>query len=129
MKQCMRSRADFEGNYPPGAANDPCAPYNEVDPPEKLFDIVTSCTISKELSVWSDDYDPYGNNGAGELNEPYQAYRKNHHNIPELLNLLEKWAIEKSKMYDCNSKKYKVLQSIIEDCRDWTVDEEVTEQL
>ena len=37
----MGSRADFGGNYPPGAANDPCAPYNEVDPLKKLYGLMT----------------------------------------------------------------------------------------
>ena len=38
----MSYRNDFMGNYPLGAANDPNAPWNQEDLPEKLFGITVS---------------------------------------------------------------------------------------
>ena len=43
-------------NYPPGAANDPNAPYNQVDTPEKEFEItccqVLSRTVTYPRCLW-----------------------------------------------------------------------------
>mgnify|MGYP003495061423 CR=1 FL=1 len=46
----MSYRDDFMGNYPPGAANNPDAPWNQEDPPEKLFGITLpkATTFDKE---------------------------------------------------------------------------------
>ena len=49
----MSYRDDFMGNYPPGAANNPLAPWNEKDPPEKLFGITVSCSLSKDVDITS----------------------------------------------------------------------------
>lgn len=132
MRQYLGSRADFEGNYPPGAANDPYAPYNEVELPEKLFDVTLSCSLSKDTSVYSNDYDPYGNNGAGELENPLEAYKRYNHTIPELLGILKKLSQEKLK--DKENEDYPASythkwKGIIEECNGWIVDEENAEQI
>lgn len=121
----MSYRDNFMGNYPPGAANDPNAPWNEKDLPEKLFDILVSCSLSKELSVYSEDYDPYGCNGAGLLDSPIEDYKKHHYTIQELLNILKEVATDKLAKKEDTSK----WKQILEDCDDWTVDEEVAEQV
>ena len=41
----MSYRDNFMGNYPPGAANDPNAPWNQKDPPEKLFSVTVGMPI------------------------------------------------------------------------------------
>lgn len=126
MKDNIGSRKDLLGNYPPGAADDPYAPYNEVDPPDKLFDIVMSCSLSKELSVYSHDYDPYGCNGAGLLNNPTNAYSEHNYTIQELLGILKE--VAKEKLTEKNNNTYKWKQ-VLQDCEGWTVDEENAEQI
>ena len=40
------------GNYPPGAANDPFAPYNQPEYPEyQEHDVAASFTLDKSLTV------------------------------------------------------------------------------
>ena len=43
-------------DYPMGA-DTPDAPWNEKDPPEKLFGITVSCSLSKDVDVTSTNYD------------------------------------------------------------------------
>lgn len=45
------------GDYPVGAANDPRAPYNEVENPEIELDVLVSVTLSKVVKVKVKDYD------------------------------------------------------------------------
>jgi len=49
------SEADF---YPAGAYLDPSAPYNQVDVPDKEFEVTCSQTLSKTTSIWTNDYIP-----------------------------------------------------------------------
>ena len=44
-------------NYPPGAANDPNAPYNQCENPEVEIDVTVSITLSKTVKVLVTDYD------------------------------------------------------------------------
>lgn len=44
------------GYYPPGAENDPRAPYNQVDPPDKEIEVLVSITLSKTVKVRVNDY-------------------------------------------------------------------------
>lgn len=43
-------------NYPPGAANDPLAPYNQCDPEPIEVEVTVSITLSKTVKVYVDDY-------------------------------------------------------------------------
>ena len=49
------SEADY---YPAGAYNDPRAPYNEVDIPERDFEVTISQTLSRTVTIVTDDYYP-----------------------------------------------------------------------
>lgn len=44
------------GYYPPGAEHDPNAPYNQVDTPEKEFDVSISQSLSKATTITTRDY-------------------------------------------------------------------------
>ena len=44
-------------NYPPGAANDPNAPYNQCENPEVEIDVTVSITLSKTVKVLVTDYE------------------------------------------------------------------------
>ena len=43
-------------NYPMGAANDPNAPYNQVDPEPIEIEVTVSITLSKTVKIYVDDY-------------------------------------------------------------------------
>lgn len=43
-------------NYPPGAANDVNAPYNQVSPEPIEVEVTVSITLSKTVKVYVDDY-------------------------------------------------------------------------
>ena len=44
--------------YAPGSYNDPSAPWNEVDVPEKEFDVICSQSLSRTATVWTNNYIP-----------------------------------------------------------------------
>ena len=44
-------------NYPPGAANDPRAPYNQCENPEVEVEVTVSVTLSKTVKVLVTDYE------------------------------------------------------------------------
>lgn len=44
-------------NYPPGAANDPRAPYNQSENPEVEVEVTVSVTLSKTVKVLVTDYE------------------------------------------------------------------------
>ena len=43
-------------NYPPGAANDHNAPYNQRDPEPIEIEVTISMTLSKTVKIYVDDY-------------------------------------------------------------------------
>ena len=43
-------------NYPPGAANNPNAPYNKRDPEPIEIEVTISMTLSKTVKIYVDDY-------------------------------------------------------------------------
>ena len=141
----MSYRNDFMGNYPPGAANDPNAPWNEKDPPEKLFGITVSCSLSKDTEVTSNNYDETGFYGAGSLNEPWitsteydsddrlncpwDDYTESEYTPSEIIEFAKQCA-----EYMLSNKDYKVkskygLKKIIDSCTGWNTDEENAEQV
>lgn len=44
--------------YAPGSYYDPSAPWNQVDVPEKEFEVTCSQSLSKTVSVWTNNYTP-----------------------------------------------------------------------
>ena len=91
------------------------------NPPEKSFNVTISCSLSKDVTVYSNDYN------CEELNNPFNAYVKHHYTISNLLNILSNIAKEKlnEKLNENYMNKWK---QILEDCKGWIVDEEIVEQ-
>ena len=87
--------------------------------PEKPFNVVISCSLSKEVTIYSNDYNSDGD--CKELNNPFNAYVKHNYTILELLDILSNIAKEKLN----GDNKWK---QILEDCKGWSVDEEIVEQ-
>ena len=120
----MSYRNDFMGNYPPGAANDPNAPWNQKDPPEKLFSITVSCSLSKDTDVTSTEYD-----SNDELNCPWDDYSASEYTPSEIIEFAKQCA-----EYMLSNKDFKVkskcgLRKMIDSCTGWNTDEENAEQV
>lgn len=126
-------------NYPPGAANDPNAPYNEVEVPEREFDVTISMSLSRTVQCYTNKYIPEVDEENGHLyvdtsDTPWsEVYGDNHKTIPELLEELKKY-IQKDldNLADDETKMDKAfhrrrLEFLLTECDNWTVDEEVYE--
>jgi hypothetical protein len=123
-------------NYPPGAANDPNAPYNEVEVPEREFDVTISMSLSRTVQCYTNKYIPEIDEEDGHLyvdtsDTPWsEVYGDNHKTIPELLEELKKY-IQKDldNLADDETKMDKAfhrrrLEFLLTECDEWTVDEE-----
>ena len=78
--------------YPAGAAHDPNAPWNQVDPPEVDFDITVSITIERECTITTDDV--YRDDGKWCLCDDADvegAHKRAYASIPEMLDELVKY--------------------------------------
>lgn len=127
-------------NYPPGAANDPNAPYNEVEVPEREFDVTISMSLSRTVQCYTNKYIPEIDEENGHLyvdtsDTPWsEVYGDNHKTIPELLEELKKY-IQKDldNLADDETKMDKAfhrrrLEFLLTECDEWTVDEEDYEE-
>ena len=120
----MSYRNDFMGNYPLGAANDPNAPWNQEDLPEKLFGITVSCSLSKDADVTSTEYD-----SDDRLNCPWDDYTESEYTPREIIEFAKKCA-----EYMLSNKDFKIkskygLKKMIDSCTGWSIDEENAEQV
>lgn len=116
------------GDYPPGAANDPNAPYNQKEQEPVDIDVCVSCTLSKSTTI----------EGNPEVNDLKDIYEQQEYTIPELLDeftkILKKEITEIKatiKLLDDNmSNAKKALEfnishynNLLESIKGWTVDE------
>lgn len=121
-------------NYPPGAENDPSAPWNDPVVPEREFEITISQTLSKTVTVTTDNYIPEVDYETGDLytntseTNWYEVYEDEHYTIPELLEHLQVFAEKELKNVSPNSGRGKELQNIISACKDWIVDDYCIEE-
>ena len=125
-------------NYPPGAAHDPNAPYNEVEVPEREFDVTISMSLSRTVQCYTNKYIPETDEEDGRLyvdtsNTPWsEVYGNNHKTIIELLEELKKYIqrdldnIDKVAEEQKHNKVFlkRKLKFLLEECDGWTVDEE-----
>lgn len=102
-------------NYPPGAENDPSAPYNEEEVPFKPFNITVVHALSKNFTVETTEYDPFY-----RVPPDYYGMFKNseHYNIRELLDIF-KGILEKEVLKEENSGLLPYYKHLIEECSNW----------
>lgn len=107
------SRADFMGNYPPGAAHDPRAPYNQVDPPERCFNVSASYTLNRSVDVTTSEYDD------DEMLQIKEDYESEYDTPKELIRFAEQCAkfFLSRKDYSLESKWR--LKKILDSCSGW----------
>ncbi len=46
----------MNNNLPTGAANDPAAPYNQIDNPDREIEVTVSIVLSKTVKILVNDY-------------------------------------------------------------------------
>lgn len=120
----MSYRDDFMGNYPPGAANSPDAPWNQEDPPEKVFTVTVSCSISKDIDVTSTEYDSYD-----KLDCPWNDYSASEYTPSEIIEFAKQCAEYMLSNRDFKIKSKYGLKKMIDSCTGWSIDEENAEQV
>ena len=134
-------------NYPPGADNE-YAPWNEPTIPEKEFDVTCSQSLSKTVTVTTNnyipgasgvDYEPDDEGGycAVGWHDPddtsdtdwEEEYSNEHYTPLELIELYKETLKEQLKswegMDDTVSAKTQIrkIEHLIEECDNWTEDE------
>lgn len=98
------------GNYPPGAANDPSAPYNQPEDPElQDYDVTASFILDKSFTVTSSSDDEEGIKH--DLIEDYMTPL-------DLINELKKRLQGELELDPTN----KAIKSLIKECDGWTCD-------
>jgi len=68
------------GYYPPGAEFDPNAPYNQVEPEEREYNIEAVFELRRTDELWSNDYDEFDN-----MNNPQREWTSIHMTPLELI--------------------------------------------
>ena len=139
------------GWYPPGTEFKADAPWNQVDVPEKEFDVTISQSLSKSVTVVTNDYIPGASGVDYEPNEEGgysacgwhdpddtsntawgKAYREEHYTPLDLIDLLcKKCKQELNELENLGSEdapyyyaqKKRELEHLIDECECWTEDE------
>ena len=129
-------------NYPPGAEFDPNAPWNEVEVPEKDFDVTCSQSLSKTVTVCTNnyipgasgcDYEPDGEGGYSTIGwyedddtsdtDWAQEYHENDYHTPAQLLELFKDILVRDLENGNPFRSEKYTKQLIEECEGWTEDE------
>ena len=123
-------------NYPPGAAHDQNAPYNEPLIPERDFDVEVTITMSKVVTITTDNYVPeyddadghtYANTENTEWDKEFE--NSGHFTIADLIEELKGYVVEDMKTCAPNTRKVSHLKRLLLACEDWeTIDESYEEQ-
>lgn len=123
------------GWYPPGAEFDPNAPWNEVEIPQREFNVTCSQSLSKTVSVLTNNYTPCVDegfeDGVGWHDEWADTsdtcwgdeYHDNDYHTPDQLISLFKQFLEEQKAKGVFFKSKMYTDWLIEECSGWTEDE------
>lgn len=117
------------GYYPPGAEFDPSAPYNQEELPEKDFSVTISQTLSKSVTVTTDDYWPEydeedGHTYINTSNTDWKkAYEDCDFKIQDLLEELKEYILKDISNYSSMSGKGVYLKRLLEACDGWVEDD------
>lgn len=112
----LGSRADFFGNYPPGAANDPRAPYNQKDPPEQTFSVKAEYGISRYADVTTTEYDDI------EMLQAEDDYEDEYMSPLEIFDFARQCAEYLLTVHNFKLGSKTHLKKVLESCKDWQVD-------
>ena len=123
------------GYYPAGSEHDPDAPWNEVEVPEKDFNVTISQSLSRDITVTTNNY-VSGASGVSDdtSNTDWaEVYKENGHLTP--LQLIERFhailKVEQENVERRQAKKFSpirkmklgLIKNLIAECEGWTNDE------
>lgn len=120
--------------YPAGAYNDPYAPYNEVEVPEKEFEVAVSQTLSKSTSIWTNQYQPEYDEETGhtDADTTYTDWKKAYKDVAMTpLEIIQNCGkIAKALLEEGKTRFAGIyLKDLVEECDDWQEDDyEVIEE-
>ena len=117
------------GYYPPGAEFDPSAPYNEPIIPDREFDVICSQTLSKSMTVTTNDYQPEFDEEDGrtyantEDTDWSEAFANSGGYTP--LELIQLFGQILESFFKCGIvfKTPKYTQDLINECKGWQDDD------
>ena len=122
-------------NYPPGA-DTPDAPWNQPVIPEREFDVEVTITMSKVVTITTDNYVPeyddedghtYANTENTEWDKEFE--NSGHFTIADLIEELKGYVVEDMKTCAQNTRKVSHLKRLLLACEDWeTIEESYEEQ-
>lgn len=117
------------GYYPPGAEFDPNAPYNEPVIPERDFEVMISQTMSRTVTVTTDDYQPEfdeedGNTYANTENTDWKkVYENCDFKLQDLISELKQYVLKDMEGTGPNTGKGSHLKRLLAACDGWIEDE------
>ena len=117
------------GYYPPGAEFDPNAPYNEPVIPERDFEVMISQTMSRTVTVTTDDYQPEfdeedGNTYTNTENTDWKkVYENCDFKLQDLLSELKQYVLKDMEGTGPNTGKGRPLKRLLAACDGWIEDE------
>lgn len=110
-------------HYPPCVDNER-APWNEVEIPEREFDVKVEYSLSKKTSIESNNYyideSPDGSYIETDINWS-QTYNEQHESPLQLISLFKK-KLEEELTKTTNRGKQLELEHLIEECSGWVED-------
>ena len=101
------------GNYPPGADNDPFAPWNQDEPEPQIYDVTASFSLSKPFSVTSDD----------DCDESIRQEIVENYKTP--LDLINELKTRLRSELESNPNN-KCILKLIKECDGWTCDGDIS---
>ena len=129
-------------NYPPGAAHDPNAPWNQSDPKEKEFDLHCYQTIDKVMPIFSTDYieevdEEYDDEGhkfrtcvysTNDIDWAEEFKNNGYHTPLELLGLFKQYLNDiQNNTKNANYNPWEI-KHLIAECEDWQESETIYEE-
>lgn len=131
-------------NYPDGVSdNTPGAPWNEPEVPEKEFDVTCCQTLSKTVTVYTDNYTPgasgvdyepddeggytavgwHDEDDTSDTNWADEYHANDYHTPLQLIELFKRYLqhMLDNKVQVSTSTSY--IKHLIEECEDWSEDE------
>ena len=117
----------YRDYYPAGAADDPNAPYNEVENPEVYCEADVMVVLTNTLEVCTNDYeaeyDPYeGITRDFTYTNFKEAYENGYHSIPDLLKCMAD-LIREYMPSDLPRGRKEYINDLLSEAEGWEVEE------
>lgn len=117
----------MSSNYPPGAEHDPRAPYNEIEVPEKEFNVYVEFAVKKVVPVTTNDYlveqdfDEDGYYCGYDFSETdwRKAYKDGNFSICDMLEELRLFIEKELPTLPERSGRYQYLKRMHAECQGW----------